>query len=438
MSSNTMLKQAIIDANALREVALKNAEATVVEKYSHQIKEAVDNMLEQEEELDMEPDPALGTELGAPEGEPSAAEQDATYGALDGERLCPCPEDSTKKVVVDLGGLQQMMMALDDEEEEGILPDEPLPAPTPGEVLPADDEEPDDLTLEEDDDILFELDDLLQIDEDYVNTPTKDDLGMAAEEEGEAAAEAGSQGLEEDDELEDDPLGAIPTKGLPGREGNIQQIMNSLDPRSLGVPLDDATKAAIVQLKIAFQKQGLIDEGFVAQPADDAKRLRHTRGKHRKRLEQKNKKVLKENTKLTQTNSKMLNEHKHLLKEQKHLLEENRDLKHLLKKVSGTLEEVNLSNAKLIYTNQVLNSASLNERQKQRIVESISSADSVEAAKSIYETLQSAVGSSFKSRDKSQSLSEAITRGSTTVLRQQQKQTKQDPHMQRMKKLAGI
>ena len=30
MSSNTMLKQAIIDADALREVALKNAESLVV------------------------------------------------------------------------------------------------------------------------------------------------------------------------------------------------------------------------------------------------------------------------------------------------------------------------------------------------------------------------------------------------------------------------
>jgi hypothetical protein len=45
-----MLEQAIIDAEALKEVALKNAEAAVVEKYSQQIREAVDNLLEQDEE----------------------------------------------------------------------------------------------------------------------------------------------------------------------------------------------------------------------------------------------------------------------------------------------------------------------------------------------------------------------------------------------------
>jgi ribosomal protein S17E len=43
---SNMLKQAIADAAALREQAIKNAEQSVIEKYSQQIKEAVDQMLE--------------------------------------------------------------------------------------------------------------------------------------------------------------------------------------------------------------------------------------------------------------------------------------------------------------------------------------------------------------------------------------------------------
>ena len=43
-----MLEQAIIDAEALREAATKNAETLVLEKYSNQIKEAVETLLEQE------------------------------------------------------------------------------------------------------------------------------------------------------------------------------------------------------------------------------------------------------------------------------------------------------------------------------------------------------------------------------------------------------
>ena len=44
---SNMLEQAIIDAEALKEVAIKNAEAAIVEKYSDDIKEAVNQLLEQ-------------------------------------------------------------------------------------------------------------------------------------------------------------------------------------------------------------------------------------------------------------------------------------------------------------------------------------------------------------------------------------------------------
>ena len=38
---SSLLEQAIIDAKALKDAALKNAEQLVIEKYSDQIKEAV-------------------------------------------------------------------------------------------------------------------------------------------------------------------------------------------------------------------------------------------------------------------------------------------------------------------------------------------------------------------------------------------------------------
>ena len=45
---SSMLEQAIIDAETLRETALKNAESVLVEKYQDQIKEAVNALLEQD------------------------------------------------------------------------------------------------------------------------------------------------------------------------------------------------------------------------------------------------------------------------------------------------------------------------------------------------------------------------------------------------------
>lgn len=46
---SSMLEQAIADAAALREQAIKNAEQSVLDKYSKQIKEAVDQMLEMDD-----------------------------------------------------------------------------------------------------------------------------------------------------------------------------------------------------------------------------------------------------------------------------------------------------------------------------------------------------------------------------------------------------
>ena len=48
---STMLEQAIIDASALKEAAVRNAESLIIEKYSTEIKETIDNLLEQEEDL---------------------------------------------------------------------------------------------------------------------------------------------------------------------------------------------------------------------------------------------------------------------------------------------------------------------------------------------------------------------------------------------------
>ena len=42
---SSMLEQAIVDAAALREAALKNAEQAIIEKYAPEIRNAVDNML---------------------------------------------------------------------------------------------------------------------------------------------------------------------------------------------------------------------------------------------------------------------------------------------------------------------------------------------------------------------------------------------------------
>ena len=48
---SSLLEQAIIDANMLREAALKNAEKNVLEKYSQDVKKAFDLFVVEENEL---------------------------------------------------------------------------------------------------------------------------------------------------------------------------------------------------------------------------------------------------------------------------------------------------------------------------------------------------------------------------------------------------
>ena len=56
-----LLRDAIVDAKMLREAALKNAETTVIDKYSQEVRDTLERLLEQEEEGD-----AL-LDLGAPD-----------------------------------------------------------------------------------------------------------------------------------------------------------------------------------------------------------------------------------------------------------------------------------------------------------------------------------------------------------------------------------
>jgi len=83
-----------------------------------------------------------------------------------------------------------------------------------------------------------------------------------------------------------------------------------------------------------------------------------------------------------------------------------------------------------------LRNTSLNERQKERIVEAISKAGSVIEARTIFDTLQSTAQA--KPKKSPQSLSEAITRRSSVIRASRHESTSSDPFQERMKRLAGI
>jgi hypothetical protein len=130
----------------------------------------------------------------------------------------------------------------------------------------------------------------------------------------------------------------------------------------------------------------------------------------------------------------------HLYQEAEQLHEQNEKFRGLLVKTQEKLNEVNVRNAQLHYTNRTLISDSLNERQKDKIVEAIQKSGTVEEAKTIFETLQSAVAGVRYNQTAPKSLNEAINKHSSAFLpRKREEKAHSDPSLvERMQTLAGI
>ena len=317
MSNTNMLEQAFIDAESLKETALKNAESIILEKYSNEVKKAVDSLLEED-----------------------------------------TVEETAEEVVEE--ELEDVPNAHYQEEE-----------------------------LEEDQEIDIDLDKLAE----ELNKEGGEEI-LEETEETEQALEEDTEELEESVEEEFDIT-----------EEQINSIIEKLTVDVENVPSGQPGGASNRALDRENEEIALAQE--------DAEELEEDEEK------------------------KELEESVNNLKERNGvLLEQNQKYKSLLLQAKEKLEEVNLSNAKLLYTNRVLGDTSLNERQKTKIVEALSNAGSVEEAKVIHETLQSAVGTSRKRNP--QSLSEAVKRNSSTTIPRRKDDNKSNPLNNRWKTLAGI
>jgi hypothetical protein len=334
---SNMLEQAIVDAEALKEAALQNAEQAVIEKYQAEIKNAVEALLEQDEEDPLEE--PLDDEDGLESDEELA--QQMPLAATGGDKLCPCPDDE-EEVEIDFDQLAQQMQASDEEAGGGI---------------PA-------------------LDSPLALEE----------------------------GVHEDDEEVEEEI-----------QITEEELVDILEELTLDM---EPTKAGWLQRPDSSVEHEIdILQTKVEEPLD-VKELEE---------EDKDDKDLSEALKVLEAAENEI-----------YRLEEKADkYKEMLLQMKNTLSEVNLQNAKLLYTNQTLVDDSLNERQKQKIVEAIMKSGSVEETKTIFEALQSTVGAQPNNKKVApKSLSEAVERRSTTLPRRVEK----DSHSfsDRMKILAGI
>jgi hypothetical protein len=367
---SSMLEQAIVDAKALKEAAIKNAESTIVEKYAGEVRQAVEKLLEQdpledEDELAMDDEMGMPDEMGMDDEMDMGAEEEDPNAAV--MAAIPMGHDSGAEDVIEID-LDQIMAAAAEEGtgEEDQMDREEM-ADEVGIPELEDEEEMLDPGFEEfpagnrTDEINSK--DELEIDEEELLEMVKEILTIEVPEEAEEALKNMEEASEEHEEEED--------------YVDVHEISDDL--------------------------VGLID-------GQDPKELEEIKNK----------------------NIKLENKLAEMIKEKKQLIE-------LLGRSKDRLEEVNLSNARLFYTNRVLEDTALNERQRKQLAEHIRQAHTVDEAKTIFETLQKTV-SSRSVKNKTKSLSEVVTRRSSTILssRREVASTNKDPEVSRWAKLAGI
>ena len=355
---SSLLEQAIIDATALKEAALKNAEAQVLEKYSTDVKEALRSLLEQEEGF-MEPSAAEATGVGTsaagmggdqPMGGGANVKKQTPSAFRDSQKLCACPEDK-EQVTIDLNLSDIEDMA----NEAGV----PIGASQPSSLGPTSTQPP--LALQEE----YEV--------------NKDEL------------------LDLYEKL------TVDARTVP--YGNIEYPANSLE-------VEYAKDVSLAK------KAQLAAEEEAAEIGEENKKLT----KENKLLARKLDSVEGKLAKISEIAEALANR-----------VEEYESAVSTLKE---RLDSLTVSNAKLLYKNKVLNSNSLNERQKDRIVEALSNAQTADEAKTIYQTLQSTVSSDNKVTAP-KSLSEAINRTSSIIMQTRQNDAP-TPVVERMQRLAGI
>ena len=373
---SSMLEKAIVDATALREAALKNAEASIIEKYAPEIKNAVETLLEQE----------LGADIGMDD-----MQQEAEVSEEEGDEV-----DAPAAFLEGLGGNPK-----DGEDVELEL------------TLEALTEMAKELTTEEEDETLEEgEEEVLEEDEEIIEEEDKDDDGAPA------PPKWSKKGPKDPNAP---PAWADENDNNPKVGDSLEESTES-DDVILDLDEDDIAKL-VEELVVDITPQ---KSGWAGTPESEMQYNIELELASRAATE-----AREENEAL----KKAIEE----LSESKERLEgSNKSLKEAVLKMKDLFDEVSVSNAKLLYTNRILSSPSLNERQKEKIVEAISKAGSVNEAKVIYETLQSTGGSAGK-KPMPKSLSEAIKRSSSTVLpRRQSSERTADTAIDRLQILAGI
>ncbi len=387
---SNLLERAIIDAKALKEAALKNAEQLVVEKYSEEVKTAMSRLLEEAPEdamgdfddLGAETEMGLedtGEDLGMETGEEASEETPLDPDTVMGSIPDAFSGDDDEIISIKLDSLEA---DYEDEVDGPFASGDEFNDEDLGINILDDDEE----DLDFDDDIEFDDDNEVGVDIDMDDAPTAD---ITADMMQEVLSE---MGLDED-------------------EIDLEELME--------------------KVRVDFEPQ---KSGWAGTPEPIMKEYEAMLLAREQDSE-----VKEENEELRKNVAALQKENKTLTSAATKLQNQNKKFNTAFETMQEKLETMNVSNAKLLYINQALENASLNERQKRKIVEAISKAETVQEAKIVFDTMNETVTTTSDVR-KSATLNEMVSRRPSLLVAARNEQPNKDanPLFNRMQKLAGI
>ena len=119
-------------------------------------------------------------------------------------------------------------------------------------------------------------------------------------------------------------------------------------------------------------------------------------------------------------------------------MREGEDEMDQMEELKKELQEVNLLNAKLLYTNKIFNAKNLNESQKLRVLKAFDKATSVKEAKVIFETLNEGMVSKTTKSSMVNEIKGSASKATGFISESKNPIVEVDPMVTRWQKLAGI
>ncbi len=416
MTNRDLLKEAIADAKAVKETAIANAKAALEESFAPHLKEL------------------LAAKLQAMD------EEDESMKAKEAEMMDEFVANEGKEEIEEEFDLNEILMELEEgEDKKEMYEEEAEEEMEAGEAEMEAGEEAEDMGEEEIDLEDMTEDDLKSFIEDVIA-----DMVAAGELEAGEEMEAEMGDMEAEEEMGDMDMEALDEMDEVSWTRQNGKSLADLAPTKVGQTLNEAmidpetidviiqtlkTDPSLVSGETMAKILGagvvsIFGAGFGITGLIDALK-KGKLGKGGEELAQ----GIEDTASASGINKK---------KVAKTGFSEAEDEMSKMEELKKELQEVNLLNAKLLYTNKIFNAKNLNESQKLRVLKAFDKATSVKEAKVIFETLNEGMVSKTAKSSMVNEIKGSASKATGFISESKNPIVEVDPMVARWQKLAGI